>query len=85
MLNRRQWVVLLAAVVTVGITARLGFWQLDRGAQKSALQAAVDRAPELVELQEQVAAGTIRFAVASDILLNRTPMDPHTDAVRPDR
>jgi surfeit locus 1 family protein len=41
-LSRRQWVVLLAAVVTASITARLGFWQLDRSAQKSALQAAVD-------------------------------------------
>jgi surfeit locus 1 family protein len=41
MLSRRL-VVLVAAVITAGVTARLGFWQLDRGAQKSALQAAVD-------------------------------------------
>ena len=41
MLNRRL-VVLIAAVLTAGVTARLGFWQLDRGAQKSALQTAVE-------------------------------------------
>ena len=37
---RRAWIVLLAALLTVGVTARLGFWQLDRAAQKTALQAA---------------------------------------------
>lgn len=41
-MNRRALLVLLATVVTVGITARLGFWQLDRAAQKVALQQARD-------------------------------------------
>lgn len=41
-MNPRAWVVLLAAIVTVGVTARLGVWQLDRAAQKVALQAARD-------------------------------------------
>lgn len=35
-------VVLLAALALAGVTARLGVWQLDRAAQKQALQAAVD-------------------------------------------
>jgi surfeit locus 1 family protein len=35
-------VVTLAASVACAVTARLGFWQLDRGAQKTALQAAID-------------------------------------------
>lgn len=38
----RQVVVLLAAGVGVALTARLGVWQLDRAAQKLALQSAID-------------------------------------------
>ena len=38
----RRWVVLAAALASVGITLRLGLWQLDRAAQKMALQAALD-------------------------------------------
>jgi surfeit locus 1 family protein len=34
----RRWVVLFAAVVTAGVTARLGVWQLDRAQQKTSLQ-----------------------------------------------
>jgi surfeit locus 1 family protein len=35
-------VVLVAALAGATVTARLGFWQLDRAAQKTALQAALD-------------------------------------------
>lgn len=38
----RRLVVLLAAVAAVALTARLGVWQLDRGAQKRALQASIE-------------------------------------------
>ena len=38
----RSWVVFGAALSCVAITARLGAWQLDRAAQKQALQAAQD-------------------------------------------
>lgn len=38
----RQAVVLLATLVGVAVTARLGLWQLDRAGQKAALQAALD-------------------------------------------
>lgn len=34
--------VTVAAIVAAAATARLGFWQLDRAAQKTALQAAID-------------------------------------------
>lgn len=34
--------VLVVAVIGVAVTARLGFWQLDRAAQKTALQALID-------------------------------------------
>lgn len=39
-MKRRAWMVLLATLVTVAGTARLGAWQLDRAAQKVALQEA---------------------------------------------
>jgi len=41
-LARQAGVVLLATVLGVALTARLGWWQLDRAAQKNALQAALD-------------------------------------------
>ena len=41
-MSARRWIVLLAAVALAGLTARLGFWQLDRAAQKEGLQAAID-------------------------------------------
>jgi surfeit locus 1 family protein len=41
-LNVRRALVLLAAVLGVLVTARLGWWQLDRAAQKQALQQALD-------------------------------------------
>ncbi|MBA3589373.1 MAG: SURF1 family protein [Methylibium sp.] len=37
--NARRWVVLLATLVAVAVTARLGLWQLSRAAQKEAMQA----------------------------------------------
>jgi len=42
-MKRRQWLVLVAAILTCVVTARLGFWQLDRAAEKRAIQAAVER------------------------------------------
>jgi surfeit locus 1 family protein len=39
---QRRWIVLVAAVVAALVTARLGLWQLDRAAQKTALQQAID-------------------------------------------
>jgi len=38
----QRWVVLLAAVVAFAGTARLGLWQMDRAAQKNALQKQLD-------------------------------------------
>lgn len=37
----RKWIVLVAAALTCSLTARLGVWQLDRAAQKLALQQAI--------------------------------------------
>jgi len=48
--KRHALVVLLAAVCAVGLTARLGVWQLDRAAQKRAVQAAIDASAKLALL-----------------------------------
>jgi surfeit locus 1 family protein len=48
----RRIVVALAALVCAGVTARLGFWQLDRGAQKTALQASIDARGAMAPLGE---------------------------------
>ena len=41
-MNGRRWLVFGAALLGVALTARLGFWQLDRAQQKLALQAAIE-------------------------------------------
>lgn len=56
--HRRPVWVLLAAVVAMAVTARMGWWQLDRAAQKEALQAT---------MQQQGAAPALSAAdLASD-------------------
>lgn len=40
--RNRRWVVLVATLLTMALTARLGLWQLSRAAQKEALQASLD-------------------------------------------
>lgn len=46
----RNWVVLIAAVMMALLTARLGWWQLDRAAQKSSMQSALDQRSALPAL-----------------------------------
>lgn len=50
----RRWVVLVATIAGVAVTASLGRWQLGRAAQKEALQAAIERQSQLpaVPLEE---------------------------------
>jgi surfeit locus 1 family protein len=48
--RRRALVVLLATLVGMAVTARLGVWQLSRAAQKEALQSALDARGSLPEL-----------------------------------
>ncbi|MBW8467071.1 MAG: SURF1 family protein [Thiobacillus sp.] len=43
----RFWVVTLATVITMAVTAALGFWQLDRAGQKRALQAQIEQRGQL--------------------------------------
>ena len=48
--SQHRWVILLATVVGVAGTARLGVWQLDRAAQKTNRQALLDARRQLPEL-----------------------------------
>lgn len=67
-LRWREAVVLLAALASVALALRLGFWQLDRAAQKQALQARLEArgdepllaASALARRPEDVAAQTFR-------------------------
>jgi surfeit locus 1 family protein len=62
--SRPRIVVLAAAVLGMAVTARLGWWQLDRAAQKSALQAALDERRALPPLPQQALALTEADALA---------------------
>ncbi|MBC7954532.1 MAG: SURF1 family protein [Cytophagales bacterium] len=48
--RRRAAVVLVATLLSMAVTARLGVWQLSRAAQKEALQSALDARSSLPEL-----------------------------------
>jgi len=49
--NARGWVLLGAALLASGVTARLGVWQLDRAREKQQLQARLDERRALPPLQ----------------------------------
>jgi surfeit locus 1 family protein len=57
-------VITLAALVTAAITARLGLWQLDRAAQKTALQASIDERARLPPLDAAALARNADEAAA---------------------
>ena len=52
MLKLRNAIVLLAAIAAAALTARLGVWQLDRAAQKTALQQAMQQQRALPPLPQ---------------------------------
>ena len=54
----RAVVVLMATIAGVALTARLGFWQLDRAAQKIAIQAQIDARRALPPLDGPALADT---------------------------
>ena len=60
----RGIVVLLAALLGAAFTANLGLWQLDRAAQKVAMQAALDERSSLPPLDAGALAGTAEEAAA---------------------
>lgn len=81
-------VVTLGALVMAATTARLGFWQLDRGAQKAAMQAAIDaraKQPPLAggaalegdasQLHHRRVVLAGRWSVAHSVFLDNRQMD----------
>lgn len=48
--EHRFWLILLAAILLAGLTARLGFWQMDRARTKLSLQAEREAAGQLPPL-----------------------------------
>lgn len=64
---RRFWVVLLATLVTMGVTASLGFWQLDRAAQKQARYAQI----ESRRLEPALGGPDLQPGVPPDLLVHR--------------
>ncbi len=50
--RRRAFIVLVATLLAMAVTARLGVWQLSRAAQKEALQSALDSRGGLPELAQ---------------------------------
>lgn len=56
--SARRTVVLIAALAAIALTARLGVWQLDRAAQKQALQARLDERGALPPLPADALART---------------------------
>jgi surfeit locus 1 family protein len=87
-LNRRGWLLLAATLLGAALTARLGVWQLDRAAQKIALQTAIDaeaQRPAIAnadlgggdQLHRRVALrGT--WVAERSVWLDNRPMDGHT-------
>lgn len=58
----RRWGVLVASGLGVVLTARLGFWQLDRAAQKNSIQAAMDSRRALAPLDPRELASSAEAA-----------------------
>jgi surfeit locus 1 family protein len=61
--RKRRVAVLIAAVLCAALTARLGVWQLDRAAQKQALQTALDARASLAPLPSAALARTPALAL----------------------
>lgn len=89
-MNARRWVVLAAALASAALTLRLALWQLDRAAQKAALQQAIEargalpplaadalaRNPGQAEAQQHRRAELQgRWLAAQTVWLDNRPLD----------
>jgi len=80
-MKARRWLVLLATVLAAALTLRLGLWQLDRAAQKTALQTALDERRALPPLAPPELARQLGKATAQHhrrIRLTGQWADAHT-------
>jgi len=79
----RRLIVLIAALAGCALTARLGFWQLDRAAQKVALQQSVDARSKLPALGNGSLPGELHRRVSltghwladKTVYLDNRPLD----------
>ena len=62
--QRRALIVLVATLLGVALTARLGVWQLDRAAQKKALQHSLEQRAAMPDLPASALAHTVQEAAA---------------------
>jgi len=70
-LTARFWVIAGAALLGVSVTLELGFWQLSRAAEKSALQQSMDERAELPPLDNVALAGFGAGSIAADRWMHR--------------
>jgi surfeit locus 1 family protein len=92
-LRVRNIVVLLAALALATLTARLGFWQMDRAVQKQQLQERLDqrralpalageqlprRAADVPDVQDRLARLQGRWLAQHTVYLDNRPMDNRT-------
>lgn len=91
--RQRAWLVALATLAGVALTARLGLWQLDRAAQKSALQAQLEARGQLPMIDTLAALAATpeaaltqhhrlahlagRWSAAHTVLLDNRSMNGH--------
>jgi surfeit locus 1 family protein len=91
--RQRHWLVTLATVAGALLTARLGVWQLDRAAQKSALQAQLESRAQLPAIdgvallattaeaalaqQHRLAHLAGRWSTANTVYLDNRQMNGH--------
>jgi surfeit locus 1 family protein len=87
--SKRFWIVALATVVTAGVTATLGFWQLSRAAEKQSLETMITErgalpplgAPALVgaanpqEVFYRTARLTGKWVPKASVFLDNRPMN----------
>ncbi len=69
--RRRAWVLIAATLFGVALTTRLGLWQLDRAAQKTALQQRLDGRAALPPLGPQALEALDAPGASSEDLLYR--------------
>jgi surfeit locus 1 family protein len=79
--SQQAWIILLAALVAMALTARLGWWQLDRARQKTERQEALSRQralPPLGAAQLPLQAPQIAAAEHRAVQLKGQWQDAHT-------
>ena len=79
-LTLRFWLLTFAAVLGIGVTAGLGFWQMGRALQKEALQLAIDKQSALPVLtgQSLLTAPDVMTTIHRHAVLTGTWLPQHT-------